>query len=224
MTKYDNNTKSPNFADSNKIFMLGGFNEKDTFELIGNISDMVDKLPWSQVYDPTQRKEEITNPYKLQTTHKVIDVYINSRGGQLDTMNSISGLLNLARAKGAIIRTTVIGGASSCGSLLAVQGTPNFRIMHEMSYHYIHYGQSWYAPARDGEIDNAIAVEKNVRNKMKELYLENTKISKGKLDKMMQTEYNQFDAFECLDMGLCDWVLTNKGKFVNSKMIQQKPR
>lgn len=224
MAKYENVTKSPNFADHNKIFILGKFREQETFELIGNISDMVDKLSWVSLYDPNQEKNEITNPYRLHKPHNVIDVYINSRGGELDTMNSISSLLNHARAKGAIIRTTVIGGASSCGSLLAIQGTPNFRIMHEMSYHYIHYGQSWYTPARDGEIDNAIAVEKNIRNKMKELYLKNTNISKDKLDKMMQTEYNQFDAFECLDMGLCDWVLTNDGKFVNRDMIQQKTR
>lgn len=220
-----NKSESQNYVCGNKIFILGSISSKETSELIGNISNMVDRLQWQPVFDP--ESIQITNPYKLPTTassRSVIDIYINSNGGTVYVLNGIIGLLNLARAKGAIIRTNVLGTAYSCASVLALQGTPNFRIMNEMAIFGIHYGSSTYSVSNDGDIDNALKSERNLRNKMKSIYQKNTNIPKYALDKMMQTEHNDISSEECLKLGICDWILTNDGKFVNRNTIMQKTR
>lgn len=162
--KIINTLKSANYISSRKIFLLDSIDTETCAELIGNISNMVDELHW--------RPEAIginlgpiPNPYSLpKNAPQVIDICIDSPGGQLSVNKSIMSLLNLARAKDAIIRTFITGNASSCASLIAVQGTPGFRIMYEQSYNLIHYGRSVYSVTKPIEIDKAAKYEKEMRD------------------------------------------------------------
>jgi hypothetical protein len=105
---------------------------------------------------------KLKSPYDIDTSkHNVIDVFINSNGGDVTILNSISTLLGIAKSKGAIIRTTVCGKAYSCGSALAITGTPGFRIMYANAYHLVHFGTQTRTAKQESEIES-------VTNSMKE--------------------------------------------------------
>lgn len=205
-----------NYISGNKVFILDIINDKTCAELIGNLSNMVDDMPWAPDGQIPAMGGGIKNPYILpDNAPSVVDVYINSPGGEVCTYRSIMTLLNLARAKGAIIRTTVMGAASSCASLIAVQGTPNFRIMYEESYNMIHYGKSKLSVDKINEIDNAQIYETINRNKLFEPYLKYTGLTKRELTQLQKTEYGHKFADECLQKKICDWILTSDGKFIH---------
>ncbi len=205
-----------NYISGNKVFILDKISTETCAELIGNLSNMVDDLPWAPGVQIPAMGGGIKNPYILpDNAPSVVDVYINSTGGELDTYRSIMTLLNLARSKGAIIRTTVMGAACSCASLIAIQGTPNFRIMYEESYNMIHYGRSSLRIDKINEIDNAQVYETTNRSKFIEPYLKYTGLTKQELTQLQKTEYGHKFVDECLQKKLCDWILTRDGKFIH---------
>lgn len=71
-----------------------------------------------------------------------IDVIINSDGGYVDVLKSYLDAFDFAKNAGVIVATRVSGTAASCGSLLAIAGTPGYRTMSKDSYHYIHVGSA----------------------------------------------------------------------------------
>ena len=210
-----NKSGSANYIAGHKIFLLDKLNDETCAELIGNISNMVDNIKWQHQYDTIST--QINNPYKINATPQIIDVFINSPGGSVNFMNSIIALLTIARAKNAIIRTNVIGNACSCASMIAVQGTPGFRIMYEQSYHLIHYGSSKYTVNKPTEIDSATRYEKEMRENLNAIYMNNTGLTKSDLAKFQKTEYNYIPAMKCLDKNICDWVLTANGQFITRR-------
>ncbi len=210
-----NNSRSLNYVAGDKVFILGTIDRESTAELIGNLSNMVDNLSWSSEYNPSQK--HITHPYNIDIEYihnPIIDVYINSDGGKLQSTKSIMALLNLARAKGAIIRTTVTGYACSCASLIAVQGTPGFRVMYEQAFNLIHYGTSRLFVDRAGAAEEAAAQEKIERDTFNAPYLKCTNLTARELKKLQQTEHGAMFANECLKKNICDWILTTDGKFI----------
>ena len=219
--KIINTLKSANYISGRKIFLLDSIDTETCAELIGNISNMVDELHW--------RPEAIginlgpiPNPYSLpKNAPQVIDICIDSPGGQLSVNKSIMSLLNLARAKDTIIRTFITGNASSCASLIAVQGTPGFRIMYEQSYNLIHYGRCVYSVTNPIEIDKAAKYEKEMRDSFFAPYLQYTNITKRELLKYQLTEYSQISAYDCPDKKMCEWILTSQGTFINRKTKQR---
>lgn len=209
-----NHSGRPNYVSGNKVFLLSDIDTTSVNELIGNLSNMVDNLPWCKVYSSHTK---ITNPYKFNRSelkNPIIDVYINSGGGKLSEAKSIMTLLNLARAKGAIIRTTVMGRASSSASLIAIQGTPNFRIMYEQAYNMIHYGKSTLQIDRIMEVEKAAQYEKEMRESFKSPYLQYTDLTPAELTELQRTEYGYINAKECLNKKMCDWILTTDGHFI----------
>lgn len=181
---------------------------------------MVDGLVWRPEY--TLQMDEIKNPYMLPAkAPQIIDVYIDSQGGTLTVAKSIMSLLNIARAKGAIIRTTIIGHAASCASVIAVQGTQGFRIMYEQSYNLVHYGHSVYSVNKPVEIDKAAKYEKEMRANFFAPYLKYTNMTKAELLKLQRTEFSHISAKECLQKNMCDWILTSDGMFINRNSKQR---
>lgn len=216
-----NNSKSCNYVSGNKVFILGEINEATTSELIGNLSNMVDELRFEPIY--AIKNNTIKNPYVLpDPSIQVVDVYINSGGGLLSQAKSIMALLNLARAKGAIIRTTVMGYAGSSASLIAIQGTPNFRIMYEQSHNMVHYGNSKLLIDRGGdEMEKASQFEKTLRQTFNAPYMKYTNIKQNELSKLQKTEFGHMFARECLAKNMCDWILTTDGKFISRDQKQR---
>lgn len=208
-----NRSGQTNYIAGNKVFILDEINKTSTAELIGNLSTIVDGLKWNPVFDFATALVE--NPYSFHIDeHPIIDVYINSPGGQLNQTKAIMTLLNLARARGAIIRTTNMGRASSCASLIAIQGTPKFRIMYDQAYNMIHYGQSTYTVDKADEIDRANKFEKDKHKNFNEPYLKYTKLTEAELKKLYKTEYGYLNAQKCLEKNICDWILTTNGRFI----------
>jgi len=221
-----NKSGQMNYVSGNKIFLLDDFKSQTTAELLGNMSNMIDALPWSPVFTETPlfaESAKLKNPYNLPTEYPpVVDIYINSPGGINNILTSVTSLLNLARAKGAIIRTNVIGMAGSCASILAVQGTPNFRIMYDVSYHMIHFGQSHMTAARNNEIETAARNAKRTREKIRQIYLDNTRITPNALKKYYEVEGSgTMTAQECLKHGVCDWIVSPQGIFIKSKNMSR---
>ena len=210
-----NVSKQKNYVCGRKIFLLDVLNYETCAELIGNISNMVDNLRWTEPYNI--QIEQINNPYKLPKTPQIIDLYINSRGGTVNVMTSIMSLLTIARAKNTIIRTTVMGDACSCASMIAIQGTPGFRIMYANAYQLVHYGSSHYDVNKVNEIDTAAIYEKDIRSMCDTIYLNNSNLTKKDLSKYQKTEYNYIPAMKCLERNMCDWILNTNGTFISQK-------
>lgn len=207
-SKIINESKSGNYILENKIFILDDFSSRTSNELIGNLSDLVSNIPTEPVL---QADYKITTPYDQTIKNPVIDVYINSAGGDGKILDSIVTLLSIAKSKGAIIRTTVLGHASSCGSLLAITGTPGFRIMFSQAYHFVHFGRHLTSIEKESEINMAASRIKKQTNMKKNMYLQHTALTQKMLNKLQSNEEGFLDADECLKYKLCDWVINDFG-------------
>lgn len=218
-----NNTRSGNFiSEGNKVYILDRFAPETTNELIGNLTDMVFSLKPCDMYS---MPNPIINPYDLGNSDcPIIDVFINSPGGNARILNSISTLLSIAKSRGAVIRTTVIGTASSCGSLLAIQGTPGFRIMYSKSYHFVHFGSHSFTVTKAEEIDPACDHIKEATSAILKMYTDHTKLTKRELDKITKNETGRLSADKCLEYGMCDWVMNDFGIFTQAVKSKQKSK
>lgn len=211
-SKIINNTKSGNYVSDNSVFILDKFSPDTSNELIGNLADMVMSIEPFPVY---QIGGKLESPYKpLDTDRPVIDVYINSNGGSGYILDSIVMLLGIAKSRGAIIRTTVLSRAASCGSLLAITGTPGFRIMYSQAYHFIHFGNHALNAAKEDEIQMAAKHIKEAANNKQNMYLQHTNLTAKELKKLQSNEQGNMNAQTCLDKGLCDWIITDFGDII----------
>ena len=208
--KIINDSKSGNYVSGNKVFILDKFSSQTSNELIGNLSDMVSVMPQATMY---QSNQPIVSPYDIENIdNPIIDVYINSNGGDGAILDSINTLLSIAKLNGAIIRTTVLSKAHSCGSLLAITGTPGFRIMYSQAYHLVHFGHHSFGVSKEDEITMAAKqIKEHCANK-RNMYLQHTNLTAAHLRKLQSTEQGFLNANDCLKYGLCDWVINDFGK------------
>ena len=198
-----------NYILDKQVFILGGFDPQETNQMIGELAKMVQSLPIHPIYNT---KHEQTSPYDTKDIiNPIIDIYINSNGGDASILHSISALLSIARSRGAIIRTTVLCKATSCGSLLAVQGTPGFRIMNEYATHMIHFGASRVRVEKEDEIKLATKYMQQTHKKMEDIYLKHTGLTQAQLKKIMKNEHGHLFPDECLQHNICDWVIDTFG-------------
>ncbi|MBQ5700449.1 MAG: ATP-dependent Clp protease proteolytic subunit [Alphaproteobacteria bacterium] len=216
-----NASKSPNYiikidnpiSERYQIYMLGGFNYNDTTELIGNLGAIVQDLPHRPIY---KQSSKLVSPYSIDTNKKrpvIIDVFIDSNGGNVRVLHDITTLLSIAKMRGAIIRTTVLSGAYSCGSLLAIQGTPGFRIMSQNAEHLIHYGRQALDITSDSAKEDALQFIDRNKDKAFSKYEQYTKIPAKILDEIKEYSMDKhLDANTCLKYELCDWIITETGK------------
>lgn len=218
-SKIINNSGSGNYVSDNKVFILDDFSSKSCSELIGNLTDMVFSLPQNTIY---QANTQIISPYDISDNkHPIIDVFINSNGGDGNILDSIVALLSIAKLNGAIIRTTVLGKAYSCGSLLAITGTPGYRIMYSHAKHHIHFGRHAFGVTKESEIDMAANNLKQETAAKQQMYLDHTKLKAKDLKKIQSNEQGYLNAEKCLEHGLCDWILTTDGIFINKNTKQR---
>ena len=197
-----------NYVIGNSVFILDEFRSSTTNEMIGDLSDLVMKLEPRNEY---KCKTRLKSPYDIDTSkYNVIDVFINSNGGDITILNSISTLLGIAKSKGAIIRTTVCGKAYSCGSALAITGTPGFRIMYANAYHLVHFGSQTRTAKQESEIESVVTNMKEHHANWNNLYLNNTNISQKELKKLMSKD-SYIPANNALKLSFCDWIINEKG-------------
>ena len=196
-----------------KIYLMDKFEQEKCAETLANMFSMIDSQETRPIYNQSY---EIKSPYDLPETNSVaLDIFINSGGGVFEVMGQFSSLLGLAKNKGIIIRTFVPSYAGSSASMLAIQGTPGYRIMGEYAQHFIHFGSTTNKVTLETEIDKAYQDMKEHAKISEQIYLSNTKISKQKLKDLRKDEYGYLPATECLKLGFCDWILTNNGQFLS---------
>lgn len=219
-SKIINDSHSDNYIVGSQVYILGDFSNKEMNELIGNLGDYILSLPAHPIY---KASTNITTPYEIKKIkNPIIDFFIDSCGGAENALQNISALLNIAKSRGAIIRTTVLSRAYSAGSLLAIQGTPGFRIMAHDARHMIHYGSTGLTAKNPDDISimaKQIAAQKEVIMGKYQTY---TKIPQSKLNTLMHCESGFLNAPECLKMKICDWILQDSGNIINLKALQSQ--
>ena len=195
------------------FYILDEFSLKNMGEIIGQLGNLIKKLPTAPVYDSA--KIQITSPY--DTSHinnPIIDIFIDSNGGATRILQDITTLLNIAKSRGAIIRTTVLSSAYSCGSLLAIQGTPGFRIMAAHAKHLVHFGSMRFGGASETQIQKEEKNAKHQKQFSKDLYSTYTKMPPKTIQKLCSGEGDFLGAEQCLENGLCDWIIGEHGKLI----------
>lgn len=204
-----NRNEELNFAASDfKIYIMDKFKQDKCAELIANLNSMI----YSQAPRPMYNtNHKIKSPYEIPKDNQVLDVFINSSGGDFDVLSQISFLFGLAKSRGWIIRTSVPAYAASCGSMLAIQGTPGYRIMGENAQHLVHYGRTVNEVNLPTEVDKAYQDMLNHANATQRFYLQYTNISEPELKELRSDEYGYLSAQKCLKLGFCDWILQNNG-------------
>ena len=89
--------------------------------------------------------------------------------------------------------------------------------MAENAYNYIHFGRYSADTTHTDEIDILTNDLKTFDKTTRYMYLNNTKLTNKELTKYYNTEgAGKLYADQCLQKGLCDWVITNDGRFVNN--------
>ena len=216
-----NKSKSGNFvfAPNGNICHVQIFDKiemEQCAEMIGNLAQIIGQLPQQEVL--LQASASIKSPYEIPENRFVFDVFINSGGGEKDTCYSIGSMFSLAKAKGAIVRTNTIGRAESAASMLAIQGTPGYRMMTHNASIFIHYGRSTRTTTRLDEREELDRIDDIKQAQVAELYKTCTRLPEKDIKEYLNIEWKgKLFAQECLDKGLTDWILTRDGHFISKK-------
>lgn len=212
-----NDSNELNFVSSDyKIYIMGKFEQAPCAETLANLQSMIDSVPVHPIYKPNSFK--MKTPYELPKSNPMaFDVYIQSYGGNFEVLCQFSSLFGLAKSRGIIIRTFIPSLACSCASMLAIQGTPGYRIMGENARHKVHFGRTVNDVELAPEIDKAYEDMKNHAEATAKIYLSNTHIPKTKFDQLRSDNYGYLNSKDCLKFGFCDWILTNNGEFISKQ-------
>ena len=197
----------------NNVYLLTQINGETTNGLIMQLTRWVNALPVAS----KKSDYKIYSPYEaIPNDMPILNVWINCGGGNSTQTLSILNMFHIASARGTIIKTYNIGRATSSASMIAVSGTHGYRYMGEDTFNMIHYGNSKYEIDHPGENEfNNINFKRHLQS-MYDLYQINTRLTKKEIKKYFETECaGQLYADQCLNKGLCDWVITKDGKFVN---------
>lgn len=180
------NAKSKNFVtDDGNVYILGEFDSTISTEIIYAVASL------------TAQMESLKDP--------VINIYINSYGGDANELFGLLSMLDAAKKKGISIHTHVIGVAYSAGSILAVYG--DYRTMSRYSDHLLHLGCAGAEFSTFEQLKRE--AENNVKhfNKILRIYSEHTNIPKKKLEEMLKDDKLYLDAEQCLKYGICDEIV-----------------
>ena len=140
--------------------------------------------------------------YGLSYEPKPIVIHIDSYGG---AVYQCFGLLSIMKAKGTPVNTVITGCAMSCGFMIAIHGA--HRSIHKhgtMMYHQVSTG----ARGKVADIEEDIVEAKRLQKKIEDMTLENTKITKEKLEKVYKKKQDWYlDAKDALKWGCVDDVI-----------------
>lgn len=180
---------SRNYMYGDKVFLLDTITSNNCAYLIGDITTYI--------------LDERNNGKRLI-------FMINSPGGEVDTMLSLLGLMNMARLYNIEIYTFVLGVAGSAASMLAVQG--DARYMSSLSKHFIHFGCIYDMTTKHSEIEKMYHQNREYADNMVNLYLDacDKKLSKTDLLRLQSDERGYLSAEQCLKYGLCDSIIENE--------------
>ncbi len=178
-----------NYMYTNKVFLLDEITHTNCAFLIGDLTQFVG-----------EKENQV----------KRLNFFINSPGGDVNTMMTILGLMNLARLNDIFITTYVLGLAGSAASIIASQG--DYRFMSDISRHFIHFGSIFDVTSKHSEIEKAYQQNKDYAEKMQDLYIQSCKgkMSRELLLTLQSDERGYLNAKQCLRYGLCDVIIEDE--------------
>lgn len=183
---------------------------KNTVYLLDEISDV------SCAYLIGDLHEYVTNRQYFDTP---LNFIINSPGGDVYTMMTILGLMNIAKINGITINTFVMGIAASAASVIAIQG--DVRKITKVSRHFVHFGTTWSITERHSEIQKIYEQTKDYAERIDNLYLESCPgLTSEKLRELQLDERGYLNAEQCIKYGLCDSIIEDDLRYM--KHISEK--
>lgn len=140
--------------------------------------------------------------HDLEYKSKPILLHIDSYGG---AVYQCFGLLSIMKDKGTPVNTIVTGCAMSCGFMIAIHGA--HRSIHKhgtLMYHQVSTGSRGTVK----EVEEDIIEAKRLQKKIEDMTLENTKITKEKLEKVYNRKKDWYlDAKDSLKWGCVDKII-----------------
>lgn len=171
------------FADGNKFYILGEFNNEVKERIVVPFTNKITEL--SKVKDAE------------------IEFYINSNGGDGYLCMHLVSLFELAKSKGIKVKTIVPSIALSSGSILAVAGTKGERYIAEGAEHLVHYGQfDGYRKTTPLQVERGTKRWRRWCNSMLKHYEKYAKIPNLK-DHLKDDDF-WIPAAQCIKWGLAD--------------------
>ena len=179
---------------------------KNTVYLLDEISDLSCAYLIGDLYDFVTDKRNFDTP---------LNFIINSPGGDVYTMMTILGLINIAKVNGIQINTFVMGVAASAASVIAIQG--DVRKITRVSRHFVHFGAMWSLTERHSEIEKIYEQTKDYAERIDNLYLEACPgLTPEKLRNLQLDERGYLNAEQCVEYGLCDSIIEDDLAYMKS--------
>jgi ATP-dependent Clp protease protease subunit len=157
------------------------------------------------IIDIREHDEYLKGLYQLHGLNyepKPIVIHVDSYGG---AVYQCFGLLSIMKSKGTPVNTTVTGCAMSCGFLIAINGA--YRTIHKhgtMMYHQVSTG----AHGKVADIKEDLIEAMRLQKTIEDMTLENTKITKKKLEKVYKKKQDWFlNAEKSLKWGCVDEIV-----------------
>jgi len=140
--------------------------------------------------------------YDLEYKPKPIKIYIDSYGGYVYQVLGLVGIMEKSKTG---IHTICTGAAMSCGFIMLIFGHKRFCYEHGTPlYHQIGTGFS----GKVEDLEQKFVESKRLQNKIEEMTIRKTKISKEKLDDIREKKIDWYmTAKEALDLEVIDEII-----------------
>lgn len=146
--------------------------------------------------------KKIYQIHDLNYIPKPIKMYIDSYGGYV---YQVMGLLSIMEKSKTKIHTIVTGAAMSCGFMMLILGHKRFAYENAtLMYHQI----SGMTMGNLKDIEDYQIELKRLQDKVEELVIKKTKITKNKLDEIREKKIDWYlTADEALKLGVIDEII-----------------
>lgn len=157
-----------------------------------------------EINDHDEKLKKIYSIFDLEYKPKPIKIFIDCLGG---IVYHCFGLLSVMEQSKTPIHTIVTGAAMSCGFMMLIFGHKRFAYpLSTPLYHQVGGGIGGKIKDMEEELFEA----KRLQNKIEELTLKKTKISKEQLQKIYDGKKDWFmTAKEALKLGVVDEIIEN---------------
>lgn len=155
-----------------------------------------------EINENDDKLKKIYDIYGFDYKPRPIKMFIDSYGGYV---YQCFGLLSVMEKSKTPIHTIVTGAAMSCGFMILICGHKRFAYENATPmYHQV--GSGTWGKLKDLEED--IEETKRLQNKIEEITLKKTKISKKKLEKVYKTKRDWYmNATEAVKQGVVDEII-----------------
>jgi ATP-dependent protease ClpP protease subunit len=194
--------KKYNFYSDGVFYIHGTIDESILIDIIPELRKKIYELVGSA--KDIQVNDKITDTEKAKQLAEIKIVFnIASPGGTVNILFQMLNLIEYAKVNNITIETHAHA-VSSCASVLEICGSKGFRYGGQLSCHYIHNARG--ALCIRNNIENKRAYENRERllNTVKDIYKNNTKLTKEIIDNNINDEHWVITGDDLKEYGLID--------------------